>query len=72
MPPERKRDVWPTHRLIVPVAVAGVLAGAALLGLASTVGIKEALTGLAHPHWQWQLIALGGTGHLSRWPSLPS
>ena len=60
MPTERKRDQWPTRRLIVLVAVAGVLAGGALLGLASTVDIREALTRLAHPHWQWLVIAVGG------------
>jgi uncharacterized membrane protein YbhN (UPF0104 family) len=44
----------------VLVAVAGALAAGALFGLASTVGIQEALTRLAHPHWQWLVIAVGG------------
>jgi uncharacterized membrane protein YbhN (UPF0104 family) len=60
MPTKRKRVLWPTHRLIILVAVAGVLAACALLGLASTVGIREALTRLAHPHWQWLVLAVGG------------
>jgi uncharacterized membrane protein YbhN (UPF0104 family) len=60
MPTERKRDLWPTHRLIILVALAGVLAAGALLGLASTIGIRDVLTRLVHPHWQWLVIAVGG------------
>lgn len=56
----RRRNPWPAHRLAVLVAVAGALAAGALFGLASTVGIQEALTRLAHPHWQWLVIAVGG------------
>jgi uncharacterized membrane protein YbhN (UPF0104 family) len=60
MPTERKRDLWPTHRLIILVAVGALLAAGALLGLAWTVGIRETLTRLAHPHWEWLVIAVGG------------
>jgi uncharacterized membrane protein YbhN (UPF0104 family) len=56
----RNRNLWPAHRLVILVGVAAVLAAAALFGLASTVGIREALTRLAHPHWQWLVVALGG------------
>jgi uncharacterized membrane protein YbhN (UPF0104 family) len=56
----RRRNLWPAHRLVILVGVAAVLAAAALFGLASIVGIQEALTRLAHPHWQWLVVAVGG------------
>jgi uncharacterized membrane protein YbhN (UPF0104 family) len=56
----RKWSPWPVHRLAVLVALGGVLAAGALLGLASTVGIQKALTRLVHPHWSWLVIAVGG------------
>jgi uncharacterized membrane protein YbhN (UPF0104 family) len=57
---ERKWSPWPVHRLAILVAVAAVLALGALLGLASTVGIQEALTKLVHPNWPWLGAAVGG------------
>jgi uncharacterized membrane protein YbhN (UPF0104 family) len=48
------------RKLTLLVAVAAVLAGAALIGLAISVGVVRVLTGLVHPHWQWLVIALAG------------
>lgn len=60
MPTHHSHNPWPAHRLAVLVGVAAVLAAAALFGVASTVGIGEALTELSRPHWQWLLVAVGG------------
>jgi uncharacterized membrane protein YbhN (UPF0104 family) len=60
MAPRRQRNLWPAHRLVILVCVAAVLATGALFGLAWTVGIQNALTRLAHPHWQWLVVAVGG------------
>ena len=57
---KRSWSPWPVHRLAILVAVAAVLAVGALLALASTVGIQEALTRLVHPHWPWLGAAVGG------------
>jgi uncharacterized membrane protein YbhN (UPF0104 family) len=59
MPADRDNP-WPAPRLAILVAVAGVLAAGALFGLAWSVGIHKALTGLAHPHWPWLGIAVAG------------
>jgi uncharacterized membrane protein YbhN (UPF0104 family) len=60
MAPRRERYLWPAHRLVILVCVAAALAAGALIGLAWTVGIQEALTRLVHPHWQWLVVAVGG------------
>jgi uncharacterized membrane protein YbhN (UPF0104 family) len=60
MATSRNRNPWPAHRLAILVCVAALLAAGALFGLASTVGIQKALTRLAHPHWQWLAVAVGG------------
>jgi hypothetical protein len=60
MAPSRNRNPWPADRLAILVCVAALLAAGALFGLASTVGIQKALTRLAHPHWQWLVVAVGG------------
>jgi uncharacterized membrane protein YbhN (UPF0104 family) len=46
-------------RLAIVVGVAAVLAAAALLGLAWSVGVHRTLTGLVHPHWPWLGAAAG-------------
>ena len=60
MAARRDRTLWPAHRLVILVCVAAVLAAGALFGLASTVGIQKALNRLAHPHWDWLVVAVGG------------
>ena len=60
MADHRDRKLWPAHRLVILVGVAALLAAGALFGLATTVGIQKALTRLAHPHWEWLVIAVGG------------
>ena len=57
---DRSPNPWPAHRLAILVGVAAVLVAAALFGLASTVGIQKTLSELAHPHWQWLVVAVGG------------
>jgi uncharacterized membrane protein YbhN (UPF0104 family) len=51
---------WATHRLLLLVVVAAVLAASALVGIAWSVGFGEALRRLAHPRWIWFLPAVGG------------
>ena len=43
------------------LAIAATLAGAALVGVAWAAGFGEVATRLAHPHWSWFAVALGGT-----------
>src|SRR6266508_3926360 len=45
----------------VSVAIAGALAAAALVGVAWAVGFGNVAERLAHPHWVWFAVALGGT-----------
>jgi len=51
---------WPLHKLATLVVVAGVLAAAALVGLAWYVGFEPILRGLVHPNWPWLGAAVGG------------
>jgi uncharacterized membrane protein YbhN (UPF0104 family) len=51
---------WPARRLALMVVAAAVLAASALIGLAWTVGIRQELTRLVHPHWPWLVAAVGG------------
>jgi uncharacterized membrane protein YbhN (UPF0104 family) len=51
---------WATHRLVLVLGAAAILAASALVGIAWSVGFGEALHRLAHPHWIWLLAALGG------------
>ncbi|HEX6787694.1 MAG TPA: lysylphosphatidylglycerol synthase domain-containing protein [Gaiellaceae bacterium] len=55
-----RSQTWRLHRLTALVVVAGVLAGAALIGLAWVAGFHKVLTGLVHPHWLWLGIAVVG------------
>jgi uncharacterized membrane protein YbhN (UPF0104 family) len=48
------------HGLTLLVAVAGVLAAAALIGLAWTVGFVRVLDALVHPAWSWLGYAVAG------------
>jgi uncharacterized membrane protein YbhN (UPF0104 family) len=51
---------WTLRRLTLLVLIAAVLAAAALVGLAWTVGIEHVLRALIHPHWLWLGLAVAG------------
>ena len=55
-----RSNLWRPHRLAVLVSLAALLAAAALVGLAWSVGFQRTLTGLVHPHWPWLAAAVGG------------
>jgi hypothetical protein len=48
------------HRLAFTILIAGALALAASVGVASTVGFRTVWRLLLHPHWFWLLVALAG------------
>jgi uncharacterized membrane protein YbhN (UPF0104 family) len=60
MAKRRTWNPWPLHRLAFLVSVAAMLAAAALIGLAWSVGFRKTLTALVHPHWVWLVVAIGG------------
>lgn len=62
MSPERasRSSVLGVQRLTLLVGVAAGLAGAALIGLAWTVGFGRVLHALVHPHWLWLGVAVLG------------
>ncbi len=49
------------REIVASLAIAATLAGAALVGVAWAAGLGEVATRLAHPHWPWFAVALGGT-----------
>jgi uncharacterized membrane protein YbhN (UPF0104 family) len=49
------------REVAVSLAIAVALAAAALIGVAWAAGFGEVAGRLAHPHWPWFLLALGGT-----------
>jgi uncharacterized membrane protein YbhN (UPF0104 family) len=57
---KRNWNPWPIHRLAFLVTIAATLAAAALIGLAWSVGFRQTLGALVHPHWTWLLAAVGG------------
>jgi uncharacterized membrane protein YbhN (UPF0104 family) len=59
-PAAESRPIGPPHRLALLVLVAAALAAGALIGLAWTVGLKDVLTHLVHPHWTWLGVAVAG------------
>ena len=53
------RAVGRAHTLAALVAVAALLSGAALLGVAWAAGFAAVWRLLLHPHWEWMAVALG-------------
>src|ERR1051325_4596176 len=49
------------REVALSLAIAGTLAAGALVGVAWAAGFGQVLRHLAHPHWMWFPIALGGT-----------
>jgi uncharacterized membrane protein YbhN (UPF0104 family) len=49
------------REVAVSLVIAAVLAAAALVGVAWAAGFGEVASHLAHPHWIWFSLALGGT-----------
>ncbi len=49
------------REVAVSVAIAGALAATALVGIAWAAGFGNVAERLAHPHWVWFAVALGGT-----------
>jgi hypothetical protein len=49
------------REVVISVAIAAALAAAALVGVAWAAGLGNVAHRLAHPHWIWFAVALGGT-----------